>query len=182
MTPSDSAASQEPVSTLRGPSVGQVNVRKIGQLLAGLGVVALVVLIIVFLLAGVHRNSQISNLQQHGVAVNMRVSGCLAQIGGSGSNVAGYSCQGTLSVHGHRYTEAIPGLTHYSTGQILRVIVAPSDPALLSQANALAGEHTSSSVFILPVVLFVVLVLLLAGLVRKRRHGAATSLTPDPRR
>jgi hypothetical protein len=167
------------VSTLRGPSVGQVNVRRIGQLVAGLSVVTLVVLIVVFVLAGVHRNSQLSNLHQHGVTVDMKVSGCLTQIGGTGSNAAGYRCQGTFTVGGHRYTEVIPGMTRYSAGQILRVVVVPGDPALLSPVHALAEEHTSSSVFILPVVLFVVLVLLLSGLVLERRHRAATLLTPD---
>jgi hypothetical protein len=166
------------VSTLRGPSVGQVNVRRIVQLLVGLTVVSLIVLIVVFLLAGVHRNSQISNLRQHGVTVDMRVSGCLTQIGGTGSNAAGYRCQGILTVGGHRYTEVIPGMTQYSPGQILRVVVVPGDPALLSPVHVLADEHTSASVFILPVVLFVVLLLLLGGIVFERRQRAATALTP----
>jgi len=96
MTPFGSAASQEPVSTLRGPSVGQVNVRRIGQLLAG-----------------------------------------------------------------------------------LTVVVVPGDPALLAPVPVLAGEHTSSSVFILPVVLFVVLLLLLlGGLVLEQRHRRVTLLEP----
>jgi hypothetical protein len=178
MTPSESAASQEPLSTLRGPSVGPVNVRRIGQLLAGLTVVTLIVLIVVFVLAGVHRNSQISNLHQHGVTVDMKVSGCLTQLGGSGSNAAGYQCQGTLTVDGRRYSEAIPGITQYSPGQILHVVVVPNDPALLSPVHALAAEHTSSGVFILPVILLVVLILLLGGLVLEHRRRAPTSLTP----
>jgi hypothetical protein len=178
-SPTDAGTgAQDPLSTLRGPSVGPVNVRRIGQILAALGVLSLIVLVVVFLVAGVHRNSQISDLHQHGVKTNMTVTGCLTQIGGTGSNPAGYRCQGTLSLNGHRYTEPIPGMTQYRRGQILPVIVVPNDPALLATQGSYAGQHTSASVFILPAVLFVVLVLLVGGLVLERRRHAAGS-SPD---
>jgi hypothetical protein len=179
-TPAGAAATpEEPLSTLRGPSVGQVNVRRIGQVLAGLGLVTLAVLVVVFALAGAHRNAQISNLRTNGVTVEMKVSGCLVQIGGTGSNPAGYRCQGTLSVNGHRYTEPIPGITHYTRGQVLHVVVVPHDPALLSTVHDLSGEHTSASVYVLPIILFVALVLLLVGLVlERRRRSAALPSTP----
>jgi hypothetical protein len=177
--PSGTASpSHEPVSTLRGPSVGQVNVRRIGQILALIGLVTLVVLVVVFALAGAHRNSQISNLRTNGVTVDMKVSGCLVQIGGTGSNPAGYRCQGTLAVNGHRYTEPIPGLTHYAEGQVIHVVVVPTDPALLATVHDLSREHTSASVYVLPIILFLALVLLFVGLVfERRRHssGPATA-------
>jgi hypothetical protein len=177
-TPSGVAGpSAEPLSTLRGASVGQVNVRLIGQVLALVGMVTLTVLVVVFALAGAHRNSQISTLRTHGVAVDMKVVNCAVQLGGSGSNPAGYQCVGTLSVNGHRYTEPIPGITKYNQGQILHVVVVPTDPALLSTVHDLSRKHTSASVYVLPIVLFVALVLLLVGLVvERRRHSSAPAV------
>jgi hypothetical protein len=52
-------------------------------------------------------------------------------------------------------------------------VVVPNDPVLLSTVQDLSREHTSASVYILPIILFVALVLLLVGLVLgRRRHGA----------
>jgi hypothetical protein len=172
-SPTTGTPADQPLSTLRGPSVGQVNVRRIGQILGLGGLLTLAVLVVVFALAGAHRNDQITNLRTHGVTVEMKVSGCLIQIGGTGSNPAGYKCQGTVTVDGHRYTEPIPGLTHYTRGQTLHVVVVPNDPVLLSTVQDLSREHTSASVYILPIILFVALVLLLVGLVLgRRRHSA----------
>jgi hypothetical protein len=58
-------------------------------------------------------------------------------------------------------------------------VVVPHDPALLSTAHDLSREHTSASVYVLPIVLFVALVLLLVGLVlERRRRSAALPSTP----
>jgi len=53
----------------------------------------------------------------------------------------------------------------------------PSDPALVSPISVLRSEHSSLSVFILPLVLLVVLALLIALIVvvRQRRRDSTTT-------
>jgi len=93
-------------------------------------------------------------------------------MGGSGSNAAGYSCTGSFTIHGMRYVETLPGTGHHAPGDQLAATVVPSDPALVSPNSVLRTEHSSFSVFILPLVLLVVLALLIALIVvvRQRRR------------
>ncbi len=159
---------------LRGASV-KVDARSVGRFAVGLCLVALGVLVIVLFVAGAQKNAQITSLRQHGVPVEVTVSGCLGQLGGSGSNAAGYACRGTFALDGHRYNDAIPGNTLYPPGTTLRAVTVPSDPALLSTARAVASEHSSSAVFFLPTILLVALALVVGALIYRRRHLRRTS-------
>jgi hypothetical protein len=167
------ASSEALTTTLRGSSVGKVDTRRVGRVLLVLCLVTLAVLVVVFSVAGAHRNSQISSLRNHGVTAEMTVTGCAVLIGGSGSTPAGDACRGAFTLDGHRYTEPIPGSAEYTTGQSLRIKVVPGDPALLSPVEVLQTEHSSWTVFVLSAILFLVLLLILAGLVVERR-GAGT--------
>ena len=151
-----------------------MDVRLVGRVVLALCLVALAVTVVIFFVAGVHKNSQITSLRQHGVPVRFTVSGCLGLLGGSGSNEAGYSCRGSFTLAGHRYDEPIPGNTLHPPGTVLRAVTVPGDPALVTTARMLDGEHTSAKVFILPVVLLVVLALLVGALLRRRRHRRPT--------
>ncbi len=166
-------ASSEAMTTLRGSSVGKVNTHRVGQVVLVLTLVTLLVLAVVFFVAGVHRNNQVSSLHDHGVPAVMTVTGCAVLIGGTGSTPAGASCRGTFTLEGHRYSEAIPGSDKYETGQQLHITVVPGDPALLALAPA--NEHTSWTTFILPLVLFVVFLVLLGWALVVRRHRAEES-------
>ena len=101
-------------------------------------------------------------------------------IGGSGSTPAGDACQGTFTLHGHQYAEAIPGLAQYETGEKVHIVVVPGDPALLAPTHDLANEHSSWTTFILPVVLFVAFLLLLLGWVVLRAPAPPRGI-PDVR-
>jgi len=163
--------SRESLTTLRGAGV-DVDVGRVVRVLVGLVAVTLAVLVVILFVAGVHRNNQITELHQRGVAVEVRVSGCLGLLGGSGSNAAGYQCRGSYALDGHTYNEAIPGDTLHPPGTKLRAVAVPGDPALLATAGAVAAEHASGRVFILPAVLLVVLVALAGAVVvttRRRR-------------
>jgi hypothetical protein len=168
MVISDSAASSEPlistegsVSTLRGAGV-DVNFRAVGRVVVSLCMVALAAMVIIFSVAGAHKNDQINRLRDHGVPVTVTVTGCLGLIGGSGSNAAGDSCTGSFTLDGMRHGGAIPGLTFHRPGSTLRAVADPGDPALFTTAHILQGEHASWRVFLLPLVLLVVLVALAA--------------------
>jgi len=136
-------------------------VRRVGWVAVVLAVATLVVLVIVGFVAGADKNSQINSLRHQGVPVSFTISGCLGQLGGSGSNAAGYSCRGWYRLHGQRFDEPIPGDALYVPGTVLPSVAVPGDPALVTTTATLRAEQVSWRVFILPAVL---LALLLAGL------------------
>src|ERR1700728_100893 len=156
-----------PIMTLRGAGV-EVDGRRVARVLVGACLVALAVVVVVLFVAGFQKNAQINRLRQHGIPVKVTVSGCRGLMGGSGSNLVGYSCTGTFTVDGHRYSEAIPGNTLYGSGATLRGITVPGDPGLLTAASVLATEHSSWRVFIVPTILLVVLALLVGVVVHRR--------------
>jgi hypothetical protein len=166
--------SDAPLSRLRGNTV-DVDVRRLGQVVVGLCLLALLVLVIVFTIAGVQKNSQINSLRHNGTRITVTVSSCTSLMGGSGSNLVGDSCAGTFAIDGHRYTENIPGTALRTIGSSLPAVVVPTDPALLSPVTILAGEHTSWKVFILPAVLLAALALLGGAILLRHRHRAAAA-------
>lgn len=169
-----SEPSNERVGNLRGAGV-DVDMRRLGQVVAGVCLVALVVAVVVLVVAGMDKNAQITRLRTQGVPVEVTVTGCLGQLGGSGSNAAGYSCRGTFTLEGHRYDEDLPGDTLLPPGTMLRGVTVPGDPALVSTPGAVAAEHTSRRVFILPIVLVVAAVLVGGVLLLRRRRSARVS-------
>ncbi len=173
MTIENGNASGEPVATLRGAEVN-ADAHRVRHLVVAVCLLGLVVLVIVLYLAGMHRNDQIARLRQQGVAVELTVTGCRGLLGGSGSNAAGYECSGSFQLNGHRYNERIPGSTLYPPGAILQGVVVPGDPSLLSTVRAVASEHRSSTVFILPTVLLAVLITAVTSLMVGRRRVRGT--------
>jgi len=165
------------VGQLRGAGVS-VDARRVGQVAIGIVLVTLLVLTVVFTLVGIHTNQQDDRLHNDGVPVTFTVAGCLGLLGGSGSNAAGYSCHGTYQLDGKTYAEQLPGDSFHRPGSTVPAIAVPGDPALVSPASIVATEHSSAGVFVLPVVLFVVLLALVALLVvLRRRQGAEPAET-----
>jgi hypothetical protein len=175
--PGAATSSAEPLTKLRGAGV-DVDVRRVGRVVVGLSLVTLAALVIIFSIAGANNNNQINRLHHDGVPVAVTVTKCLGLIGGSGSNGAGYSCDGVFTLDGHRYTEAIPGSGFHAPRSSLRAVVVPGDPALLSPVSILATQHASGRVFILPGVLLVVLLLLVGTILYRRRRHAVGSPSP----
>jgi hypothetical protein len=180
---------QEP-TTDQGPTVGRartyrggsvdVDARRLGRVFLAIFLAGLAVVVVVLVVAGVHKNAQINRLRQHGVVVQVTVSGCEGLLGGSGSNAAGYSCRGTFTLSGHHYNESLPGSTFHAPGAMIREVTVPGDPALLSPVHTVATERTSWDVFILPAILLVVLLLLLGYLVLQRRRIPEAPPQPPP--
>ena len=172
----------EPLTPLRAGSV-DIDARPIGRAIAVLLLAALVVVAVVLAVAGTQKNNQIDRLRQDGVPVTITVSSCLGLLlGGSGSNAAGYTCRGTFTAAGHRYTEGIPGDTLYPPGTTIRAVRVPGDPALISPLTVLATEQPSWRVYLLPAVLLAGAALLLVLLVYSRRRArGATATQPTVR-
>ena len=163
----DGERSEEPVTTLRGATV-DVDIRRAGQVVVAVGLAALAVTGIVLLIAGIQNNSQVNDLRQHGIPVTVTVTGCRGLIGGTGAQVAGYSCTGTYSVNGTQYRQSIPGLAFHAPGSTIRGVAVPGDPKLLSTPDQLGHQHASWRVFIIPGLLLFVVVAVGALLVRRR--------------
>jgi hypothetical protein len=179
-SPTKLEAPPQPLTTLRGAGV-DFDARKVGQVIFGLCLAAMAVLIVVLTVAGVQKNDQITRLRQHGVTVTVTVTSCRGELGGSGSNVAGYSCRGTFSLDGRTYAEAIPGSTLHAPGATLKVKTVPGDPALLSTLGDVQREHASANVFILPAVLLAVFVVAGAvALIRRRGLGPSMRFGAHP--
>jgi len=137
--------------------------------------VALLVVALILLVAGVQKNSQSNTLAHHGVRVDVRVTSCLGLLGGSGSNSAGYACKGTYAYQGRHYAQDIPGSARLAPGSTVPGIIAPGDPGLLSTPSEVAAQHASWTVFVVPAVLFIVFLLALGGLILMRQRGRPSS-------
>jgi hypothetical protein len=180
--PQDEPAGVEPadrVGQLRGAGVS-VDGRRVGQVVIGIVLVTLLVLTIVFTLVGVHTNQQDDRLHDNGVPVTFTVTGCLGLLGGSGSNAAGYSCRGSYTLHGRTYSEPLPGDSFHRPGSTVAAVAVPGDPALVSPTSIVVTEHSSASVFVLPIILFAALLVLVAVLLalHRRRQGPEPAGAP----
>lgn len=167
--PGTKAKYDEPVSTLRGAGV-DIDGRVVGRVIVVLCLVALAAGVVGFTIAGIQKNHHITELHNDGVRVNVKSTGCIGLLGGSGSNAAGYACRGTFTFNGHRYDVKLPGNDLHSPGTIVPVIALPSDPSLLSPVSELSTQHSSARVFLLPAILLVILLVALALLVWQRRR------------
>jgi hypothetical protein len=144
---------------------------------------ALVVTGAVLLVSGLHTNSQINALHDKGVPVEITVTGCLGLMGGTGSQLAGYSCTGTYVLDGVQYTQAIPGLAFHAVGHTVAGVAVPGDPKLLSTPDQVASQHASWRVFLIPGILFLIAIAWVAELYRRRpRRTAPAGTAPvEPR-
>jgi hypothetical protein len=161
-----------PLTNLRGARV-EVDPRRARRLIVSVCLVALAVVAVLLLVAGLKKNDQESSLRHHGVPVSVTVTVCTGLLGGSGSNLAGYACKGTYAFDGVHYAESIPGTRLLHAGDVVQGIIVSSDPGLLSTPAVVAGQGASNNVFIAPVILFLVFLGLLVVAVLSYRRGRA---------
>ena len=168
------SSSDPPVSTLRGARV-DVDPRRAGRLLVVLALVSVAVAAAILLVAGVRNNDRITRFQQDGLPVQVTVAGCRGLLGGSGSNPVGYSCSGTFTVAGKRYSAGLPGDALLAPGTHVRLLTIADDPGPLATPAVVAREHPSARAYILPAVLFGLVAVYAGALVLRRRSGQPAS-------
>lgn len=167
----------EPLSALRNTRVA-ADGRRVALGVGVSLVVALGVTAVMLFLSGLHTNAQIDRLHQGGVPVEVTVTGCIGELGGSGSNAAGYTCRGSFTLGGGRYTETLPGNERLDPGTLVSAVAVPGDPALVTPTAILAGEHPSSRLFIVPAALTALAVVgaaYMAVAVRRRPQKEVTA-------
>jgi hypothetical protein len=102
---------------------------------------------------------------------------CIGNVGGSGSNGAGYTCRGQYRVGASTYRELIGSMTTFSaSGTTVRAVADPAHHASVVLASAVKASSASPGSYVVPGLLAIVLVALALALRRVARR------TPSPGR
>lgn len=165
-----STTSEDRVAPLRGPAV--VNVGRTPWLVAGaLGLLALSAIVVVSFLSAVNDHARLHRLQSAGIDVSIKVLNCTGNIGGSGSNSAGYTCRGSYRVDHVAFNELIGDKTTLSpAGATLSGVVDPAKHSTVVLASAIKNAHASLVNFVTPLVLALLVVVLARALWRVTRR------------
>jgi hypothetical protein len=155
------------VVSLRGPAAQSIG-RRFWTSAAAVLLALLAVIVVVTFVSAVNDNARIDRLKTHGEAVIVTVTNCVGNLGGSGSNAADYTCQGTYRLNGTRYQETIGSKTSFSSpGDKIRAVADPARPSTIEVATAVATSSSSASVYVVPSLLAVLLVGLALVYVRR---------------
>ena len=164
---------EAPGGYIRG-GAGVVDTRWLFRVLVGSAVVVLAVLVAVLTIQAVDKNSRIDNLRHRGVPVDVTVTDCLGILSGTGITVTSFQCNGSFELAGRSYHAVIDGSNaNHAAGDVVKAIADPKHPTSVRSASSLANAHSSWRVFIAPAVLFLVLMLLIAGAAWRSRRNSA---------
>jgi hypothetical protein len=166
------AAISEPheVVSLRGPEVRNMG-RRFWITTSAIILAVLASIVVVSFVSASNDNARIDRLKTHGVSVIVTVTNCVGNIGGSGSNAAGYTCHGEYQVDGVRYREIIGSKTSFSaTGSTVRGVADPAQLSRVEIASAVTTSSSSPTVYVVPSLLALIFVAL--ALVLLRRLGS----------
>jgi S1-C subfamily serine protease len=168
-------------SYIRGGG-GVIDPRRLFRVAVGSAIVALAVLVVVLAVEAAHKNARIDSLQRRGVPVDVTVTSCFGILSGTGITVTTFQCSGSFELAGHSYHAVIAGSDiNHQPGDVVQAVADPKHPTSISLASSLVNAHSSWRPFIAPTVLFVVLVLLIAGaLWWARRNSAQRPPDGDP--
>lgn len=124
---------------------------------ASVTLVAFAGLLVLFVLMAVLNNAErINQMRTEGISTAAVVGTCTGEVGGSGSNSAGYRCLGTYDIHGTSHQEVINGLNSFTpTGSHVEVVVDPKNLTSVETATLAHSQRSSVTGFILPGLLMV---------------------------
>ena len=146
-------------SGLRGPAAAGDLTKATPWIALIVGVLLVVIAVVVFL-GGQSANSAAKRIATSGIRVEATVTNCVGNLGGSGSNGAGYTCTATYKIDASHYSSVVQALsTYHDPGTVISVTADPLHPSSITLTGAVGTGHASK------VPLIVALLLLLAGLV-----------------
>jgi hypothetical protein len=170
------ASEPRETTSLRGAEAQRIS-RRFWFVFGAIVLTAFTLIVVVSFVSAAKDNARIDRLKSHGVSVVVTVTTCVGNIGGSGSNAAGYTCHGSYRVGGIRYQEIIGSKTTLSSaGTHLRAVADPQKPGTIELASALAKSSSSSSVYVIPSVLALLLVILMVALLGRQRSRRRQSV------
>ena len=115
-------------------------------------------------------NARMERIKSHGIPVTVTVTNCVGNIGGSGSNAAGYSCHGHYRLDRVTYNEAIGSMTNFAPADSsVRGVVDPSNHGTVELWSAAQNSKVSSTPYVTLTLLCLVLLFLSTALYRKSR-------------
>jgi predicted transcriptional regulator len=139
------------------------------------------VIVVVTFLSAANDNARIGRMKADGIPVTVTVLDCAGNIGGSGSNAAGYTCRGEYSVGGATYHELIGSMTTFAApGTTVSAIADPSRPSSVVLASAVKKSDASPSAYVAPGLLAVVLIALTLIYFRVARRSTPRRRAPAP--
>jgi hypothetical protein len=165
-----------PVSTLRGGGVA-IDSAKALRVVVALCLAGLAATAGALFVAGANKNAQIDRLRSSGVPISITVSRCLGELGGSGSNMSSFACEGGFERGGHHYEVSIPGSSFRRPGSTVAAVSARNDPRLVDLPSTVASERSSAGVYLLPGLLSGALLIALAATVIRHRRATGGSAT-----
>ncbi len=169
----ESPLNDEIVSTLRGAAPIRPG-RTVWLSVAIIALVIFAVVLVVSFLSAANDNARIERMKSHGIPVTLSITNCVGNLGGSGSNVANYTCQGSYTIKGVTYQEIIGGKSTYSPGGAhVRGVADPLKYTTVELASALNASKSSSTRYVAPGILtavFVALVLSLFSIARRMKR------------
>ncbi len=165
----------ESTTSLRGPEVAPPT-RKLGiWLLFGCAVI-LIGVSVATLATAIGNASHVSRMKSQGVHVPATVTTCRGNLGGSGSNLASYTCYATYSARGQRYESVVGGLnTFTATGTHVSVVADPEDLAAIETTLLASSAESGPMTFAIPVLLFLLGIGCVVLVIVKSRTGEAGS-------
>lgn len=159
-------------SSLRGAPVAGDG-RRLGRTIGWVLVLAMILLGLVMVVAKVDDNNKAHRLHASGIPVTARVTYCLGQLGGSGTNAAGYSCKAAYMVGGAHFDEPVGGLSTFArTGSTLAGVVDPVNHTVLVTAASASRATSVTAGLVFPILVVVAGLVLVGILVATRRRDA----------
>ena len=169
-------APPEQPAYIRGGRTVEVDGRRVAVFALGAVLAAMTTIALVLAAQANGTNARINRLHGHGVPVEATVTDCLGLATGTGITAAGYSCRGTFTLDGRRYTDVIAGTSAlHAPGERLAAVTDPADPSVLSTGSALATARVTWTGYLMPTILLAVVVTTLAGWRFRRRRAQAPS-------
>jgi hypothetical protein len=136
-------------------------------------------IIVVSFLSATNDNARIDRMKLRGIPVTVIVTSCVGNIGGSGSNVTGYTCRGTYTLGSTHYREIIGSMSNFAVpGTSERALVDPSRHSTLELSSAVRASTASPKKYVAPGLLGLVLVALALALWRVARRPGTLHRTP----
>jgi hypothetical protein len=170
LPPSPGPAPGDRVASLRGAQAASLG-RRFWLRAATVGLVIFAVAIALSFASTLNDHSRLDRMKSHGIPISVTISNCVGNMGGSGSNVAGYVCRGTYALDGVKYNEIISSMTTFaSPGSRVHAIADPSQHGYVALASAITNASSSSAAFVVLIILFAVLLLLATLLFRIARR------------